>query len=362
MRSKRTVVITVLTAGYIFVAPAVAAPDVWDPRLDEVCGLFLDDVSGDVAPGQGYWRLVSAVFEDESESGGNHHIYYKALDAAGSPIENQKTWGSWWYTNETGSAYQFTKGAVDGYWANFGMYANCPGPPENPCGWPYNAWIDTASSPRGYGGPSDKVWGMGMFNPDGTGCGAHVNFRLTWQWTIKPADQPELCLNKTQLAPSAALGTSPASDTFTVRNCGAGTLEYTISDNRSWMWCTPSAGSLTGGTDTITVHYDTAALAGGTYAGAITVAGPDAPNSPQTIGVTLTIEAPPPVQADFDEDGDVDLTDYGFFVSCYGGPGVSPGDPDCAGADFDGDTDVDLADYAGFLDCYNGPQRPPGCD
>jgi hypothetical protein len=31
-------------------------------------------------------------------------------------------------------------------------------------------------------------------------------------------------------------------------------------------------------------------------------------------------------------------------------------------ADFDQDCDVDLADYGKFLDCYNGPNRPPACE
>jgi hypothetical protein len=67
-------------------------------------------------------------------------------------------------------------------------------------------------------------------------------------------------------------------------------------------------------------------------------------------------------RADFDQDHDVDLTDYGFFLSCYAGPNAPIG-PTCAEADFDGDGDADLTDYGGFLGCYNGPASPPadGC-
>jgi hypothetical protein len=64
---------------------------------------------------------------------------------------------------------------------------------------------------------------------------------------------------------------------------------------------------------------------------------------------------------DFDLDGDVDLTDYGSFLSCYNGPGNPPGQSGCDDADFDNDGDVDLSDYGVFLGCYNGPNKPPAC-
>jgi hypothetical protein len=65
---------------------------------------------------------------------------------------------------------------------------------------------------------------------------------------------------------------------------------------------------------------------------------------------------------DYDDDGDVDLTDYGEFLSCYNGPANPPGAPDCEMADTDGDGDVDLSDYGVFLGCYNGPNNPPACE
>jgi hypothetical protein len=67
------------------------------------------------------------------------------------------------------------------------------------------------------------------------------------------------------------------------------------------------------------------------------------------------------VSGDMDEDGDVDLADYGSFLSCYNGPGNPPGQAGCEAADFDEDGDVDLTDYGVFLGCYNGPNKPPAC-
>jgi Tol biopolymer transport system component len=63
--------------------------------------------------------------------------------------------------------------------------------------------------------------------------------------------------------------------------------------------------------------------------------------------------------ADRDGDGDVDLTDYAAFLTCYNGPAQPPGAPGCDPTDFDHDGDVDLSDYGTFLACFNGPGVPP---
>jgi hypothetical protein len=64
---------------------------------------------------------------------------------------------------------------------------------------------------------------------------------------------------------------------------------------------------------------------------------------------------------DFDNDGDVDVQDYGTFLDCYSGPASPPAASCTVDADFDNDGDVDLADYSVFIDCYNGPANPPAC-
>lgn len=67
------------------------------------------------------------------------------------------------------------------------------------------------------------------------------------------------------------------------------------------------------------------------------------------------------VAADFDEDGDVDLSDFGYFLGCYNGPNHPPAQSGCEPADLDDDGDADLADFGLFLPCFNGPDRPPAC-
>jgi hypothetical protein len=65
--------------------------------------------------------------------------------------------------------------------------------------------------------------------------------------------------------------------------------------------------------------------------------------------------------ADFDRDGDVDLTDFGYFQGCFNGSNRPPPQSGCADADLDGDADVDLADFSVFQGCFNGPNRPSAC-
>ncbi len=66
------------------------------------------------------------------------------------------------------------------------------------------------------------------------------------------------------------------------------------------------------------------------------------------------------VAADFDNDGDVDLTDFGYLQGCYSGSGVAPRSG-CADADLDGDNDVDQTDFNTFKNCLGGADQPPGC-
>ena len=58
---------------------------------------------------------------------------------------------------------------------------------------------------------------------------------------------------------------------------------------------------------------------------------------------------------DCDGDGDVDLTDFLVFQTCYTGPDGGPVGPECDPVDFDDDGDVDLQDFLAFQTAYTGP-------
>ena len=76
-----------------------------------------------------------------------------------------------------------------------------------------------------------------------------------------------------------------------------------------------------------------------------------------------SVPGTPRIPADMDNDGDVDLTDFGLFQRCFTGSGVLQDDPTCAGAKLDNDVDVDQDDFGIFQACQSGPNRPanPNC-
>lgn len=67
--------------------------------------------------------------------------------------------------------------------------------------------------------------------------------------------------------------------------------------------------------------------------------------------------------ADFDEDGDVDLADFGHLQLCLTGSGVLVVQPACANSDLNLDGDVDHHDVGQFVLCMSGSGVPPasGC-
>jgi regulation of enolase protein 1 (concanavalin A-like superfamily) len=66
----------------------------------------------------------------------------------------------------------------------------------------------------------------------------------------------------------------------------ADVLDWTQSDDASWLMVTPGGGTTP---DTLTVSVDPSGLSDGSYSGIITVEAPGATNSPQTLEVTLTV-------------------------------------------------------------------------
>ncbi len=172
------------------------------------------------------------------------------------------------------------------------------------------------------------------------------------QFTIT-APGPLITTSTTAISRTVFIGDSLSNDTFTVRNGGTGTINYTINDDVAWLNVSPTSGSSTGENDPIDVIYDVASLPGGTYPATITIAAPGAINTPKLISVTVDVVG---VRPDFDVDGDVDQVDFGHWQKCASGPGLPYG-AGCQKADLDlvPDGDVDVADLAVFLACQSGP-------
>jgi hypothetical protein len=106
--------------------------------------------------------------------------------------------------------------------------------------------------------------------------------------TITSPLQPEISLDRTQLNAGAVIsGAVTGSQTFSISNNGTGTLNWTIADDAEWLSVSPTSGTNSG---VVTVSIDASGLSAGTYNGTITIADPNAANSPQTVTVTLTVK------------------------------------------------------------------------
>ncbi len=91
------------------------------------------------------------------------------------------------------------------------------------------------------------------------------------------------------LAFSALPGSSPAAQTISVGNVGAGSFTWTVASSAPWL--APSAPSGLSNTD-VTATVNSASLAAGKYTATLTFTASGALNSPQVIPVSLNLSAP----------------------------------------------------------------------
>lgn len=127
----------------------------FDPRLTNL------GISVKVNPNAS-WGLVSAQYQDETQSGGNHNIYFTVLDVSGKQTGGVKCVVDW-IGRDPGDKPTVTLSDPNGS-ANFPMYANLDITLKN---GPYFAFIEDQSK-------SDVVTGMGL--PEHR----HVNYVLTF--------------------------------------------------------------------------------------------------------------------------------------------------------------------------------------
>lgn len=116
-------------------------------------------------------------------------------------------------------------------------------------------------------------------NSDGTSTGSDKTFTTT--------NPPQISLNRTHLQIGAnTTGSVTKPQQFTVNNNGGGTLNWSVTDDQSWLTCNPVSGTNFG---SVTVSASPSGLAAGTYTASIIVSDPNALNSPQTINVTFKV-------------------------------------------------------------------------
>jgi len=167
---------------------------------------------------------------------------------------------------------------------------------------------------------------------------------------------PQIQLDTVSFNRVSFLNGSLPNDGFTLINVGVAPLQYTITDDASWLTVIPATGTSTIETDAVEIQYDLASLSAGDYTAIINVSDPSASNSPQHITVDLSIV----ILGDIDNDGDVDQEDSGKFQACLSGEGVHY-IAGCEAADFDSDGDVDMIDSDALQSCMGGANLPPGC-
>jgi hypothetical protein len=165
-----------LQAGNVTTVPESNGPLIgvqWDGRLTGM-HISIAPVTG-LAAGQPYLKIISARYQDEFQSGGNHHLFYTVLDengrpAAGVPIILD------WQGRDPGDNPNIVYTDGNGT-ANYGLYAG-------PVGWnpelmpgPYSGWVGDPDlrSRNSTGIPGEKFVGAGL------PMNRHGNFIVTWR-------------------------------------------------------------------------------------------------------------------------------------------------------------------------------------
>jgi uncharacterized protein (DUF362 family) len=171
-------------------------------------------------------------------------------------------------------------------------------------------------------------------------------------------DTPWICVDNVIFNQDVFVGDNAAEDAFDVSNCGmtGSTADYTISWDPSaanWLTVVPAAGTAVEGSPPIahSITYNTSHLKPGTYTAPLVVSSAaNTVNLPVTVNVTT-------VASDFDQDGDVDQSDFGQFQACLGQSTALR--PDCVEADLTQDSLINSNDTSLFLGCLSGPDLRP---
>ncbi len=152
----------VSSAAAVFASPTPAdrpqPPRDLDSRLSS---LNVNVQPAGVRPGQSYWRLIAARWENEAQAGGGHSIFVDVLDENGGKVIGQPVEIRW----AGGGLTVFTEDKpANEFGANFPMY---------------NTLGSYAVSIPGL--PSDLVVGMGLGTVEQPKFTVHTNFFLTFQ-------------------------------------------------------------------------------------------------------------------------------------------------------------------------------------
>jgi hypothetical protein len=108
------------------------------------------------------WELKEIVYQDETQSGGNHNIYVTVLDENGAPQSGVIVWQKW----PGAEPHEAQQGTLSGS-TDFGIYGGAFYPDRGERG-AYRCYVEDAAV-------SDEVYGIGL------PANRHVNYLLTFQ-------------------------------------------------------------------------------------------------------------------------------------------------------------------------------------
>ena len=163
-------------------------------------------------------------------------------------------------------------------------------------------------------------------NSDGGSKTGTISVRVVYPITEDPMlstdqsspEEPMLCTD-----PSYDFENVPSGETrtwtFDIINCGSGTLEWTVSDDQTWISMGPTSGTTTTGIDTVTVTIDTTGLTcDAEYTGIVTV-NSDGGIKTGTIRVYVPCAAEPFVVSSDNTGTEKNVFDLNEDVYCYAG-------------------------------------------
>jgi len=106
-------------------------------------------------------------------------------------------------------------------------------------------------------------------------------------------EAPSITIEPTSLNFTAEQeGTSPPSQTLSIRNSAGGTLSWSASSDADWLTVNPGSGSSTGELDNVTLSVNISGMDSGYYVALAVVSASAATNTPQAAVVSLSIKPP----------------------------------------------------------------------
>ena len=121
------------------------------------------------------------------------------------------------------------------------------------------------------------------------------------------ASAQSLALSQTGLSFRTCAGGTAPPQTVSVSNGGSGTLPWSLASTTlsggTWLNASPTGGSAAGSPSSVTVQVSAAGLTPGDYYGQLRIDAPGADNSPQFVGVVLTVPTSGNVSASVDPVG-----------------------------------------------------------